>query len=81
MLIYEWNHMTRVIPLDGRPHLPSGIRLPTATLASAISTGEGVFHSDQLHVVERFALVDRDTINCEATISDRKVLKATARTS
>jgi hypothetical protein len=27
VIAYEWNHMTRVIPLDGRPHLPSSIRL------------------------------------------------------
>jgi hypothetical protein len=27
VLLYEWNHMSRIIPLDGRPHLPQGIRL------------------------------------------------------
>jgi hypothetical protein len=27
VIAYEWNHMTRVIPLDGRPHLPASIRL------------------------------------------------------
>ena len=27
VILYEWNHMTRVIPLDGRPHLPAAIRL------------------------------------------------------
>jgi hypothetical protein len=26
-ILYEWNHAHRVIPLDGRPHLPSGIKL------------------------------------------------------
>jgi hypothetical protein len=26
-ILYEWNHMTRVIPLDGRPHLPPSIQL------------------------------------------------------
>jgi hypothetical protein len=25
IILYEWNHMTRVIPLDGRPHLDSRI--------------------------------------------------------
>jgi len=33
----------------------------------------GHFHSDALHVVERFIPVDRDTIRYEATIDDSKV--------
>jgi len=33
----------------------------------------GHFHSDALHVVERFTLVDKDTIDWEATIDDPKV--------
>ena len=33
----------------------------------------GNFHSDELHVVERFTLVDANTINYEATIEDPKV--------
>ena len=28
VIMYEWNHMTRIIPLDGRPHLDPRIRLP-----------------------------------------------------
>ncbi len=28
VIVYEWNHMTRIIPLDGRPHLDARIRLP-----------------------------------------------------
>jgi hypothetical protein len=28
VIVYEWNHMTRIIPLDGRPHLDPRIRLP-----------------------------------------------------
>jgi hypothetical protein len=27
VILYEWNHMTRYIPLDGRPHLPPAIKL------------------------------------------------------
>jgi hypothetical protein len=27
VIVYEWNHMTRIIPLDGRPHLDKSIRL------------------------------------------------------
>jgi hypothetical protein len=26
-ILYEWNHAHRVIPLDGRPHLPSSLKL------------------------------------------------------
>ncbi|HEY4360494.1 MAG TPA: hypothetical protein VGN17_05980 [Bryobacteraceae bacterium] len=34
----------------------------------------GDFHSDQLHVTERYRMTDRDTIQYEATIEDQKVL-------
>jgi hypothetical protein len=27
VILYEWNHMTRIIPLDGRPHLDPKVRL------------------------------------------------------
>jgi hypothetical protein len=33
----------------------------------------GDFHSDALHVTERFSLIDRNTINYEATLEDPKV--------
>jgi hypothetical protein len=33
----------------------------------------GNFHSDALHVVERFTVIDTDTINYEATLEDPKV--------
>jgi hypothetical protein len=33
----------------------------------------GIFHSDALHITERYTRVDRDTINYEATIEDPKV--------
>ncbi|HTE41670.1 MAG TPA: hypothetical protein VK629_12615 [Steroidobacteraceae bacterium] len=33
----------------------------------------GNFHSDELHVVERYTLIDRDTIEYHATIEDPKV--------
>ncbi len=36
--------------------------------------GTGTFHSDQLHVVERFKRVDYNTIQYEATLTDPKVL-------
>ncbi len=33
----------------------------------------GNFHSDELHVVERYTLIDRDHINYEVTVEDPKV--------
>jgi hypothetical protein len=41
----------------------------------------GVFHSDALHVVERYTRVDYDTINYEATIDDPKVFTQPFKTS
>ena len=103
---YEWNHMFRYIPLDGRPHLDPRIKLPMGdsrgrwegnTLVvdvtnltdttwavghgappddapgSSISTGHGVFHTEALHVVERFTLTDANTIQYQATLEDPKV--------
>ena len=106
VILYEWNHHSRYIPLDGSPHPDPEIRLgmgdsrgrwegntlvvdvtnftentwpvghgapPEGAPASALSTGHGVFHSGNLHVVERFTLVDDDTIRYRATIEDPEV--------
>ena len=106
VILYEWNHLYRYIPLDGRPHVDPEIRLgmgdsrghwdgdtlvvdvtnftdniwpvghgapPEGAPASALSTGHGVFHSDALHVVERFTRVGPDTIRYSATIEDPAV--------
>jgi hypothetical protein len=105
VIVYEWNHMTRIIPLDGRPHLDKRIRLPMGdsrgrwegnTLvvdvtnfnddtwvlghgaigegqpASSATSGHGIVHSEDLHVVERFTPIDKDIIQYEATITDPK---------
>ena len=103
VILYEWNHLFRYIPLDGSPHAAADVRLgmgdsrghwegdtlvvgvtnftentwvvghgapPEDAPASSFTSGHGVFHSDELHVVERFTLVDHDTIHYEATITD-----------
>ena len=105
-LLYEWNHMSRVIPLDGRPHVSPNIRLfmgdsrghwdgntlvvdvtnftnetwvggigapAVGVPAKALTNGAGVFHSEALHVVERFTMADADTIHYEARIEDPTV--------
>ena len=41
----------------------------------------GIFHSDALHITERYTRVDRDTINYEATIEDPKVFTKPFTTS
>jgi len=89
VLFAEWNHEARIIPLDKRPHVASGIRLwmgdprgrwegNTLIVDSTNFNGKAwfdwlTFHSDALRVVERFTIVDSDTINYEATIEDPKV--------
>jgi len=106
IILYEWNHHTRYIPLDGSDHVAPEIRLgmgdsrgrwegdtlvvdvtnftdntwvvghgapPEDAPATAITTGHGVFHSTDLHVVERYRLADADTISYEATITDPQV--------
>jgi len=39
-------------------------------------TGTGTFHSDQLHVVERYTRVDKDQIKYDVTMEDPQVLTA-----
>ena len=106
VMLYEWNHLYRYIPLDGQPHVNSDIRLgmgdsrghwegstlvvdvtnftastwpvghgapPEGAPASALTTGHGVFHSGNLHVVERFTMIDVRTIRYRATIEDPEV--------
>ena len=85
-----FGHSYRVVPLDGRPHLPEQVKLFMGdsrgrwegnTLVVDITNNNdktwldviGSFHSDALHVVERFTVVDAKTINYEATIEDPQV--------
>jgi hypothetical protein len=105
IIVYEWNHMTRIIPLDGRPHVDKKIRLAMGdsrgrwdgnTLvvdvtnfnddtwvlghgaigdgqpSSSATSGHGIVHSDQLHVVERYTPVSPNIIHYEARIEDPK---------
>jgi hypothetical protein len=88
----EMIHETRIIPLDGRPHLPSTVRhymgdsrghWDSATLVvdttnfngktGAGANGRAIYHSDGLHLVERFTRVDADTLQYEVVITDPKM--------
>jgi hypothetical protein len=77
------NNQVRLIPLDGRPHLPAGIRQwpgdsrgrwegKTLVVETKNFTGKTHFmgSSEALHVVERFTRVDADTIRYEFTVED-----------
>ncbi len=97
VILYEMIHEARIIPLDGRPHLPQSIRQwngdsrgrwegntlvvevtnynARGSIATNIATRgmRGIPQSEALHVVERFTLVDADTIHYEVTIEDPNV--------
>jgi hypothetical protein len=90
VLVYEFNHIARRIPLDGRPHVGRDIKLfmgdsrgrwegSTLVVETTNFTDRtwfdmvATFHSDALHVVERFTPADPDTIEYEATFTDPKV--------
>src|SRR5579863_7987639 len=88
-MTFEWSLDYRVIPTDGSPHPPdtdtwmgdSRGRWDGDTLVVDVAENNdktwfdlaGDFHSDALHVVERYRMTDPDTIQYEATIEDSKV--------
>jgi hypothetical protein len=90
VLIYEFNHIARLIRLDGQPRVGQNIHLfmgdsrgrwdgDTLVVDTTNFTDKtwfdmvGTFHSDALHVVERFTMVDADMIDYEATFEDPNV--------
>ncbi len=86
VLFAEWNHEARVVPLDGRRHVGANIQLWNGdsrgrwegnTLRIDVTNFNGkawldwvTVPSDALHVIERFTIIDADTINYDATIDD-----------
>ena len=86
----EMIHDTRIIPLDGRPHLPANVRLwlgdsighwEGATLVidttnfkdgpGYFGDAGGMFGTDRnLHVVERFSLLDAATLLYQFEVDD-----------
>ncbi len=83
MIVIEMMHDVRVIPLDGRPHLPPNVRQwmgdsrghwEGATLVvdtTNFGNKASLEGSDQdLHVTERFTRVDANTILYNFTIDD-----------
>jgi hypothetical protein len=84
VIMLEAIHETRIIPLDGRPHLPESVRQwsgdsrgrwegNTLVVESANFSPEGnvMGSGEHLHVVERFTRTAPDTIDYEITLADR----------
>ncbi len=82
-LFLEAIHETRIIPLDGRPHLTEGVRQwsgdsrgrwegSTLVVDTTNFSPNSYFlgAAENLHVVERFTRVAADTINYEITLND-----------
>ncbi len=89
-IINASQHITRVIPMDRREHLPSSIRLwsgdsigrwdgdtlvvdTTNLLGKTRMALGGDFYSGDAHLVERYTMVDSNTIRWTVTIDDPKV--------
>ena len=88
-MAFEWSLDYRMIHTDGSPHPvdldtwmgDSRGHWEGDTLVVDVSNNNdktwfdmaGDFHSDALHVVERYSLTGRDTIQYQATIEDAKV--------
>jgi hypothetical protein len=90
VIINEFNHAYRVIPIDGSPHIGADLKLWMGdsrghwegnTLVVDVTNHNehtwfdivGSFHSDALHLVERWTFVSPERIDYEVTISDPKV--------
>jgi hypothetical protein len=82
-LLHEIDHSTRVIPTDGRPHVPQNIRLwqgdsvghwegNTLVVDTTNFTNLTAFRgsSENLHLVERFTRAADDTLIYEFTVED-----------
>jgi hypothetical protein len=73
VLLSETFHDYQIVPTDGRKHRDDQ---PPTLRGDAVGHWEGrvSFHSDALHIVERYRRVDANTLEIEATVEDPKVL-------
>jgi hypothetical protein len=90
VFLYEYMHEYRIVPLNARhpddlapAYMGDSVgRWEGDTLVVDVTgfnekswlVGTGTFHSDELHVTERYTRVDKDQINYDITIEDPKVL-------
>ena len=83
MILVEMIHDVRIIPLDGRPHLPQGVRQwtgsyrgrwegETLVVETTNFNGKNPFRgsSENMKLIERFTRVDEDTIRYQFTVDD-----------
>ena len=83
LLFMETGHEARIIPLDGRPHLPGSVRLwsgdsrgrwdgQTLVIETTNFSSKSNFlgSTSGLHLVERLTRVAADTIRYEMTLTD-----------
>ena len=86
VMLYEWNHAYRVVPLDGRSHVGENMKLfmgdsrghwEGSTLVVDVTNQNDrtwldwlSFHGEGLHVVERWTLVGPDRMEYRATLTD-----------
>ena len=82
-LLHETDHSTRVIPTDGRPHVPQNIRLwqgdsvghwegDTLVVDTTNFTNRTNFRgsSEKLHLIERFSRTADNTLTYTFTVED-----------
>jgi hypothetical protein len=90
LILYEYMSAYRVIPLNAQhpddvvsSYMGDSVgRWEGDTLVVDVTgfndrtwlTGTGTFHSDALHVTERYTRIDKDQINYDVTMDDPKVL-------
>jgi len=83
MILVEMLHGVRVIPLDGRPHLPLNVRQlsgsyrghwegETLVIETTNFTDKTAFQgsSENMRLIERFTRVDEDTMLYKFTVED-----------
>ena len=86
VIFNEMIHDARVVPLDGRPHTPSAVRLwlgdsrgrwdgDTLVIDTTNFSDKTAFRGsdEQMHLVERLERRDRDTLLYEFTVDDPTV--------
>ena len=93
-VVMVYNDVYRIIPLDGRPHVGTAMRLfsgnprgrwegNTLIVESTNFTGmtwhnmTGLFESDVMRIIERFTVVDADTMEYEITVDDPELFTRT----
>jgi hypothetical protein len=82
-ILVEHNHEVRMIPLDGRPHLPASVRQwmgdprghwegNTLVVDTTNFTDKTKFRGadENLHLIERFTRISADTLLYEFTVDD-----------